>query len=284
MILAELNRLAIESLATVYPENTEFEVECLLKFYFKYSSAQFIQALRSPISEIQYIDCMALIKRRMACEPLDYILESSSFMGRNYHVGPGVLIPRAETELLVQEAQSLIPHYFSDDFIGLEFGFGSGVISIELALTFLSSQWKAFDISKDALNYAQKNALQYHVHNIDWKCMDFFDSEFLWESYNQPLFLISNPPYIPSKDIDILETSVKKYEPKIALDGGKSGLDMYKRMFAFCQDHEFVISLECGIDQDDDICDLSDSYGFTCINRIRDYHAITRVLSFTNLS
>ncbi|MAQ65054.1 MAG: hypothetical protein CL503_07115 [Actinobacteria bacterium] len=282
MVLAELNREAIELLAAFYPDSAEFEVECLLKFYFKFSSVDFVNYLQMIISNDQYAACMALVKRRVAAEPLDYIIGNSQFMGRFYDVGPGVLIPRPETELLVQEAQCLIPHYFSSSFTGLECGFGSGIISIELALSFPTSSWLSFDISKDAFHYASTNAAHYQVNSIDWKQLSFFDSKSLWQDSDQPLFLVSNPPYIPTKDLDSLDKSVKDFEPLIALDGGELGLNIYRSIFSLSEDHPFVICLECGVNQSDLIIDLATKFGFRCINKVLDYHHITRVLSFTN--
>ena len=282
IILADLNRKAIGLLGAIYPDSVEFEVECLLKFYFNFSSVDFVNHLRMPVSQQHYDDCIRLVRRRMAHEPLDYIIGDSQFMGRVYNVGKGVLIPRCETELLVQEAQCLIPHYFSSSFLGLEFGFGSGVISIELALTFTNSSWMSFDISKEAFDYATKNSNRYNLTSIDWQLLNFFDSKSLWSDTDLPLFLIANPPYIPTKDLSSLEASVKHFEPLVALDGGESGLVMYESMFKLCQDHQFLICLECGINQADFIIDLAMDYGFTCLNKVSDYHQIVRVLSFTN--
>ncbi|RAP26940.1 hypothetical protein DID74_01300 [Candidatus Marinamargulisbacteria bacterium SCGC AG-333-B06] len=282
MILADLNREAIQLLAVIYPDSAEFEIECLLKFYFKFSSSDFVTYLRMTISNDQYHDCLNLVRRRMAHEPLDYILGSSQFMGRDYTIIPGVLIPRPETELLVQEAQCLIPHYFSSSFLGLECGFGSGVISIELALSFLESSWLSFDVSREALQCATTNSRRYQVESIQWHHQNFFSSKLLWQELEEPLFLIANPPYIPTNDLNSLEKSVKQYEPLIALDGGEFGLAMYHAIFSLCQNHIFVICLECGINQADFIIDLAADFGFQCVNKVLDYHQITRVLSFTN--
>ncbi|MBH37453.1 hypothetical protein CL658_00265 [bacterium] len=282
MFLADLYREGIRLLRSVYTDNVEFEVECILKFYFKFDSIDFINHLQTSISDDQYISCLNLVKRRLSYEPLDYIIGNTQFMGRLYDVSPGVLIPRSETELLVQEAQCLIPHYFSSSFVGLECGFGSGVISIELALSFCESSWLSFDISKDAYHIAQKNSKRHNIDSINWNHMDFFDSKSLWQDSDKPLFLISNPPYIATKDLESLDKSVRDYEPLIALDGGECGLDMYQAIFSLCQDCTFLMCLECGVDQADLIIELASTYGFRCVNKTFDYHHILRIVSFTN--
>ncbi|MBI60090.1 hypothetical protein CL657_02600 [bacterium] len=282
MVVADLYRQMVVLLRSVFTDNVEFEVECLLKHYFKINSAGFTEHLRMKISYNQYQSCLELAKRRMAHEPLDYILGNSEFMGRLYDVGSGVLIPRSETELLVQEAQCVIPQFFSSAFMGIEFGFGSGIISIELALTFSDSSWLSFDISDEPVKVATKNAQRYDITSIDWKHMDFFESKSLWQDSDQLLFLVANPPYIPTKDLKLLHKSVKNHEPLIALDGGESGLVMYQNMFSLCQDNEFLICLECGINQSESIINFASEFGFRCLNKVFDYQQIPRVLTFTN--
>jgi release factor glutamine methyltransferase len=163
----------------------------------------------------------SMVTRRGKREPLQHILGTQEFCGLEFDVTPDVLIPRRDTEALVNEALSRMPAARSI----LDIGTGSGCIAIALACKIPAASITAIDISVSALEVARCNAKRHGV-----------SVEFLPGSLFQPVagrhfdLIVSNPPYIPSSDIKGLEPEVRDYDPRHALDGGTDGLDIYRSM------------------------------------------------------
>lgn len=164
-----------------------------------------------------------ILEEKLKGRPLAHIIGSCEFMGRIYNVSPTVLIPRPETEELIE--QSLKQLKMRLPITILDLCTGSGCIAISLAFLFHSAQVTASDISEDALNTAKQNAANLNV----LKRINFIKSN-LFENIDKSFdFIISNPPYIPTDVIKTLSPEVL-CEPHIALDGGKDGLDIIKKI------------------------------------------------------
>lgn len=203
--------------------------------------------------ELSKID--SFISRRESGEPLQYILGESTFYGRDFKVGPGVLIPRQDTESLINAAKFC---FDSDEkFSFLDFGTGSGCIALTILLEFANSFAYMIDISEKALFYARENISRYNL-NHRAKFVNSLDG------FNENInLLISNPPYIESQEIAKLDSSVKDYEPLNALDGGTDGMKFYRRIFANKLKPRYII-LEAGnISQVNALKNLSHEYKFT---------------------
>ncbi len=173
----------------------------------------------------------SVLKRRMQGEPLQYILGKQEFMGLEFKVTPDVLIPRPETEILVEEALKIARQLVSRPVSPLrilDMGTGSGCVAVSLAKLLPGAEIEAVDISRDALRIAKENARlnNVRIHFIEGDLFSAFS--FQLSAYS---LIISNPPYIPTGEIDGLQVEIG-YEPKIALDGGKDGLDFYRRLIA----------------------------------------------------
>ena len=161
-----------------------------------------------------------LISRRIEGEPLQYILGEADFYGRDFHVGRGVLIPRHDTETLIEAMKYFAGH--DESFCFADWGTGSGCIAITVLLEFPNSFAFMIEQSEDAIAFARMNLERYnltqrakiisHLEDINRKCR----------------FIISNPPYIPSNEIDGLMKTVRDYEPRSALDGGQDGMNFYR--------------------------------------------------------
>jgi release factor glutamine methyltransferase len=163
-----------------------------------------------------------VFKKRINKCPVQYIVNKCEFMSLDFYVDKNVLIPRQDTEMLVETAIEYIKKNKYNDI--LEIGTGSGCISISLA-TYTNCNITAVDISNEALLIAKKNAINNKVGNkIDFIQSDLYESV---EKYNYDL-IISNPPYIKTEVINTLDEDVKNYEPLIALDGKVDGLHFYK--------------------------------------------------------
>ena len=176
-----------------------------------------------------------LIVRRERGEPLQYILGSQEFYGREFEVGEGALIPRHDTETLITAAKRLFAP--DDKFSFLDWGTGTGCIAITLLLEFPNSHAFMLDISNEALEYAKSNLWRYDVRNRAEIISEF-------TGMNDISLIISNPPYIPSGEIDTLMREVKDYEPRTALDGGIDGMKYYREILAV--NYEGYIVLEVG--------------------------------------
>ena len=163
----------------------------------------------------------AAISRRENGEPLQYILGTEDFYGRSFSVGHGVLIPRHDTETLIEGVKKCFNH--DDDFKFLDWGTGSGCIAVTLLLEFPKSYGYMLDISNDALKYARENLSRYNLFNRS-EIISRINSAYID-------LIISNPPYITSGEIQGLMREVKDYEPHSALDGGSDGMKYYREIF-----------------------------------------------------
>lgn len=197
-----------------------------------------------------------LIKRRLAREPLAYIVGKREFWSLPFIVTPDVLIPRPETEILVAEALGVLSKMKLPDggFRILEVGTGSGAISIALAKELPLASLVATDISEKALSVALENAVKNRVRGQ----IQFLQGNLFSPLKNESIFdlILSNPPYVPRSHLISLMPEVRDYEPRVALDGGKDGLTFFLR--ALPQAGEFLKSggwflTEIGAGQEQDV-------------------------------
>ncbi len=164
-----------------------------------------------------------LIQRRLRHEPIAYIIKEKEFWSKKFKVNKNTLIPRPETELLVE---NLIKIYKGKKISILDVGIGSGCILISLLSELHNSNGVGIDISSNALKIAKKNAL---LHKVENRIKLFNKSIINLHNYKFDL-IVSNPPYIDRKNIKNLDNCIKKYEPLIALNGGNDGLDVIKKV------------------------------------------------------
>ncbi|OGW19932.1 MAG: protein-(glutamine-N5) methyltransferase, release factor-specific [Nitrospirae bacterium GWC2_46_6] len=240
-----------------------------------------------------------LAARRAQGEPLQYIIGHVEFYGLKINVGPGVLIPRPETELLVEETIKLITPLLHHSITILDLCTGSGCIAIALAKHFPDAVVYGIDASNIAMEYAIKNAAENDIRNVRFIKGDLF--RISWDSPESttpigvrnsgtvPMFtvhcfdcIVSNPPYIRKGDIPNLQREVKDHEPLEALDGGEDGLDFYRKIAEnapkFLKENGIII-LEIGHDQAEDVNEIAVSYGIKNISFIKDYAGIRRIFS-----
>ncbi len=172
-----------------------------------------------------------IIVKRVGGQPLAYLTGKKSFLSWDLRVTPDVLIPRPETEILVEAACDLFKER-QVPIRGIDVGTGSGAIVIALAKLLTQSDWFAVDISEKALKIASENAQTLGVDSrITFLNGDLLEP-FIKDGSSETKFdlIVSNPPYIPSEDIAKLQIEVRQ-EPRLALDGGIDGLDFYRRLF-----------------------------------------------------
>lgn len=221
--------------------------------------------------EQKYIE---LIERRRAGEPLQYIIGHQSFMGLDFIVGPGVLIPRSDTENLVTK---VIERIKANDYKSvLDIGTGSGAIHIALCHYLKDINCTTVDISEEAIAIAKKNAINLGVKDrVKYVKSDVFEN--INETFD---VIVSNPPYIPTEVIEGLQKELF-HEPHIALDGGKDGYDFYRRIIKESPEYfgaEGMLAFEVGHDQAQMIKQLLEGSGFKDVEIHCDLSGIERVV------
>lgn len=203
-----------------------------------------------PLNDSELSIFRSLVARRARREPLQHILGSQEFYGLDFEVTTDVLIPRHDTEVLVAEALMRKPDAHSI----LDIGTGSGCIAVALRKQIANAIVTATDISEAALSVARRNAARHGV-----------SIEFLVGSVFAPVagrrfdLIVSNPPYIPSADIETLDQEVRDYDPRSALDGGGDGLDIYRLIIPSAVDHLHPggwLLVEIGFGQANDVSEL----------------------------
>jgi len=222
------------------------------------------------------------IRKRISGEPLQYILGHQEFWSIDFKVDPRVLIPRSETELLVEQALSILSETpFKRRPFVLEIGTGSGALAVSLAREMGDLFLVATDISHGALVLAKENARSAGVdHQIEFVDGNLFAP---FRLFKQPFDLIlSNPPYITHSDILRLAKEVRDHEPIIALDGGEDGMDFYRNIIPHAPDYLRKggwLLLEVGQGQGSQVTEMIDQEGnFNLSERIQDLSGIERVV------
>lgn len=208
-----------------------------------------------PLIDAELAAYRLLVARRAKREPLQHILGSQEFCGIDYDVSPDVLIPRYDTEVLILEALNRS----SCAQTVLDIGTGSGCIAVSMQKRLANAVVTATDISEAALAVARRNAVKAGAA-----------VEFLFGALFEPVvgrrfdLIVSNPPYIPTADIDMLDQEVRDYDPMIALDGGLDGLDIYRELIPAAVDYlnpRGWLLVEVGIGQAKDVTSMFQSAG-----------------------
>lgn len=210
--------------------------------------------------------------------PLQHILGHQEFMGLDFIVSQDTLIPRKETEELVELALNLINE--KPNALIMDLGTGTGCIPISLSVLKNGIEAIGVDISKKALDIAKENGYKHSVNNrINWVLSDLYSSVGLYKGRLD--MIISNPPYIKSMDIENLMVEVKEYEPLLALDGGRDGLDFYRRICEgagyFLKEKGYIL-FEIGHDQADDVIKLLEQNEFRDIICKKDFSGRDRII------
>jgi release factor glutamine methyltransferase len=240
-----------------------------------------LNPLKSLTSE-QEKEYLGLLERRNKGEPIAYIVGYKEFYGLNFVVSRDVLIPRPDSEILVEATLEYAKKHFdqSHEIKILDICTGSGALLISI---FANLQKKnnfkgiGIDISKEALQIAKVNRrlLLPSEAQVYFLEADVFDEGLSLEAD----LVISNPPYIKEKDISVLIPDVKDFEPLIALNGGDDGLLFYKELARKCLNSKTVI-LEIGMGQESDVTNIFNEQGYKLVDSFKDYGGITRVLIF----
>ena len=260
-------------------ENPRLDAEVLLCAVLKCQRITLYVDFERPLSEEELATYREYVRRRGNFEPLAYILGERAFMRNNFKVNKATLVPRPETELLVESLVRIVPLLKREgDVKILDIGTGSGAIIVSLLDYLPNAKGVGVDISVDALIVAKENSEKIGVTGrIGFVRSDVFSKLPLEKKFD---IIVSNPPYIPAGDIAGLDKDVQQ-EPRGALDGGADGLDFYRRITAEAMDHmaeEGVLAFEIGIGQAAAVQQLCLDAGFVKTAVRKDYAGIERMV------
>ena len=222
----------------------------------------------------------SLVDRRKKGEPIAYLIKKKYFWNESFYVNKNVLIPRSDTEILIEETLKLFNKNSTQNV--LDIGTGSGCILLSILKERSKFLGIGIDISKKAVNVARFNA---KVHQLSNR-VKFYNSDvdkFLIGKYD---IILSNPPYIKKQDIKYLEKDVARYEPKLALDGGKDGFSEINKVI--CKTSRLIkrkgkFILEIGFDQKNRVLNILKNYGFYVNKVVKDYGQNDRCIISTKI-
>ena len=241
--------------------------EILLSKTLNRSKEEILVNLNKNINEKEISLFKEYLKRRIKNEPMAYILEEKEFWSKKFKVSKDTLIPRPETELLVDK---LLKIYRGKKISILDIGTGSGCIIISLISELNKSIGAGIDISKKAIKIAKKNATKYNLSNR----IKFLNKSFEGLVDKRYDLIVSNPPYIKHKDIKNLSDDIKRFEPRMALDGGNDGLDVIKKVIyksKYILKINGLLALEIGNKQIKEVSNILIDNKFRIKEIIKDY-------------
>ena len=274
MNASELIKFGSNKLKSVKIRSHKLDTEILLSKTLGKKREDVLINLNQKINKQKILEFKAYINRRFLSEPIAYILKEKEFWSKVFNVNKSTLIPRPETELMVEK---LVKIYKEKSIFILDIGTGSGCILISLLSELTKSFGIGIDISKKALLVAEQNAQK---HNLE-RNIKFYKRSFEQiENYKFDL-IVSNPPYIQSKELKNLNDDIKKYEPKIALDGGNDGLDVIKKVIykaKYILKLNGLLAIEIGNEQFKKVSKILTENNFRIEYNIKDFKDNTRCL------
>ncbi|MCH5185881.1 MAG: peptide chain release factor N(5)-glutamine methyltransferase [Oscillospiraceae bacterium] len=278
MVIHEIISRCIRLMRDNNSDNPIFESHIIIRHCLKMQAIDLVLQKNREITPVQEKKILSVAQRRASGEPLQYILGSQEFMGLEFKVTPDVLIPRADTEILVEYILEKYPG--SKGMLALEIGTGSGCIPVSLAVYNKRAFFKAVDISEKALEVARFNAKKHNVSgHISFICSDIFS----FNTSGRFDVIISNPPYIETDVIPALDKTVRDYEPIGALDGGPDGLMFYRQIIkkapVLLNDLGMIV-FEIGYNQAEAVASLMEEH-FHHIEIIKDLSGNDRVAAGT---
>lgn len=265
---------AITILETNNIENPQIDAWLLCEHVFGVTKAEYYTNPNKTVSIEKRNEYIELVKKRSTHIPLQHVIGTQEFMGYSFRVNEHVLIPRPETELLVEKAIKLIQ--LQNKTKVLDMCTGSGCIIISILKNTNLTKAVGVDISPEALDMSKQNAKDNQCENIDFLQSNLFEKV---SGYFD--VIISNPPYIPTKDVEELQDEVRLHDPKLALDGKEDGLFFYREITKNAKQyltHDGYLLFEIGYNQAEDVRKIMSTEGFDSIEVSQDYGGFDRIV------
>ena len=259
-------------------KNPEIDLRVLLN-YSKNSKNEIILS-NFNLDQINIDLFNSLINRRLTNEPISKIINNKNFWKDNFYVNQFVLDPRPETELIIEESLNLIKTK-EDQFKILDIGTGSGAIAISLAREFINSHITAIDISDQAIKIAKKNIINKKLHKqikLKKQTIDHLESKFD--------LIVSNPPYLSKIECENVPIEIKKFEPKIAIDGGEDGLNFYREFankISNLMNKNAYLIIEIGEKQFIDCKEIFSYSSLKLVKKTQDLQKKDRIMVFSKI-
>ena len=278
MTVHDILNEATKALEAAGIPSARLDAEVLLSFCLDCDRLEFFKNPDMTISETQLVAYSNLITRRLQWEPVAYITGRKEFWSFTLEVNNSVLIPRPDTEVIVEETLRICRKIDFSEIKILDIGTGSGAIALAVASEIAGAKVVATDISEAALNLAQKNANTWGLKDkIDFRLGNLFEPV---DGYFD--IIVCNPPYISARDYEKLPAGVKDYEPREALWAGKSGLEFYEKLIyqaaGFLGKNGWLL-LEIGAKQEAGVRGIMEAAGcYDSIEMRRDYAGLPRVI------
>ncbi len=248
------------------PSST-LDSELILANLFNFTKEKILTQCIDNISNSKVEKFKNDIIRRSKFEPIAYIINKREFWKNEFYIQKGALIPRPETELLVEES---LKHLSNKNSLILEIGVGSGCVLLSILKDLSKSRGIGIDISKSAIKIAKKNS---KILGLDRR-VKFYNRSFVNFFANKFDFIVTNPPYIPSYELKNLQLDIKNYEPLLALDGGNDGLDVIRKVIYKSRQIlkiKGLLAIEIGNGQYDKIFKILNRNKFRVINSVKDF-------------
>ena len=263
-------------------ESPRLVAELLLTSVMKFTRREFQTFRRMPVVDSRREEFEVMLRRVLRNEPVQYVIGETEFMGLRFLLDSSVLVPRPETEFLVEDALNYcrsIPH---TQLRVLDIGTGSGNVAVSIAYSLKRVVVDAIDISEKAVAMASKNALEQRVGGrVHCFMADVFNDKSFRKNVRYNI-IVSNPPYIPVDEYFELPPNVKMYEPESSLTDGGDGLSFYSRIAdvgrAFLREKGRLM-VEVGHDQAGRVKEIFAKKGYTDIRSTFDYNKIERIVS-----
>ena len=277
MILSEIKKKLSKNFSISGIDTAELDARLILKEILSFDDKELIIKENYNIPEGIIREIFAIEERRLKGEPISKIFKKRDFYKSKFIISNDVLDPRPETELIVEIANKYIKK--NDVKNILDLGTGSGCILLSVLKENKMINGLGIDLSKEAINIAQKNSKKLQVE----KQSNFLISNWM-ESINFKFdIVVSNPPYIPSKDIKKLSKDVKKFDPLISLDGGEDGLSCYRLIVKDLKrviTKNAIIIIEIGYNQSNSVEEIFKNNDFKLLKKYNDINGLDRVLTF----
>ena len=260
-------------------EDYVFEAKQIIKHITGLSATQILTQYNNKLSLFQENNLTALLRQREIRYPLQYIFGEWDFYGRPFYVGPGVLVPRADTETLIEAVLEKLKEKETPEILDL--CAGSGCIGITLAKEKENSKVLMVEKFDEAIRYTKRNIERNSAFNAEVEKGDIFESAFSDRKYD---IIVSNPPYIPQTEMDEISPETK-FEPETALLAEDEGMQFYKAItenYKNSLKENGVIAFEVGINQSERVAELLKAQGFKNVTVKKDLNSIDRVV-FANI-
>ena len=276
-----MNNLIKESLTKLKQKNInnpELDLRILLKHASKKNNEIILSNFN--VDNIDIVKFKSYLQKRINRQPIAKIIKNKSFWKDDFYVNNYVLDPRPETELIIEEVLNIYKNKNLKLKI-LDIGTGSGCIAISLAKEFKNASITAIDISKEALEVAEKNLKIHNCSNqIQLKIIDFKNIKSKFD------LIVSNPPYLTNYQFNNADPEVKNFEPKLALVGGDDGLKFYREYsnnLKYLMNKGAYFVCEIGINQRQDCEQIFQNSGLYLNKIVNDLQGIERILSFLKI-